>query len=58
MPPNNKKVITMVFKILIIAYICLLMLWIIRLKSRISQLEQHLMIVAQKLYEAIRELNG
>ena len=45
------------FKILVIAYICLLMLWINRLKSRISQLEQHLMIVAQALYEAIRELN-
>ena len=47
----------MVFKILVIAYICLLIACIFKLDSRVKRLEENSIDLAQKLLETIEMLN-
>lgn len=46
----------MIFKILVIAYICLLIVCIFKLEQRIKRLEENSIVLAQKLLETIEML--
>jgi len=47
----------MIFKILVIAYICLLIACIYKLDYRVKRLEENSIELAQKLLETIEKLN-